>query len=529
MGWSPDSEDQITFGGVNVNDAGFLASASRVGVIVTNIDGLIDQPPIRVEDKVRPGQHGARAGALKLAARPFTMEGVVFGAGRVDLETRKSALQEVLIPDGVVRTLAYTHPSDGAQIIDSRVQDPLAWGDPYEFGPSAPQVAARWHVGMVAHDPRRYSSALDEAYTGAITLGSGLMFPIVFPLTFDTELDGANVTVPAAGSFDRPATIRMYGPATNPEVSDPAGTSGLRVAFQGLAISEAEVIVVDTDEQTAAVYAVSGADYHRIVTADSPVAYWRCDDTSATINDAVGAYPGTWSGGYTTGVEGLVNVDGSLGISLNGTAGTYGTIPYNAALNPAQFTISAIIKPATIGATQYIFDCVDTTNFDGFRLAINSSGNVFCARGTGAAVLNTIGTTVLSADSTYHVAATFDGTDVRVYVNGVQDAQSLGVTYVPNPDQQSRIGATAPAGSSRFSGTVDEVALYSSALSATRIGTMYDAGSTALGVGTNAYPYLDFDTLVWANMPASGATLYYRAQIITDPAFMEVDTRAAWV
>lgn len=527
MGWSPDSEDQITFDGSNLNTAGFLSSTTRVGVIITNIDGLIDQPPIRVEDRVRPGQHGARAGALKLHARPFTIEGVVFGTSRADLESRKSALQALMLPDGFLKTLQYTHPSDGVQIVDCRVQDPFAWGDPYEMGQSAPHVAARFHVGMVAHDPRRYSAALEEAYTGAITAGSGLFFPITFPLTFDVELDGASVTVPASGTFERPATIRMYGPATNPRVEDTSG-SGLRVEFEGIAVSESEVLVVDTDEQTAAVYAVSGADFHRMVVGESPVAYWRGNDTTATIDDEIGSHPGTWSGGYTLGIDGALAVDGNLAVQLNGASGTYGTVPYHANLNPSDYTVAAWVRVDAVGSAQYVYDTVDTTLFTGVRLGVDASGIPFAAVGTGAAIDTLPGTSVMTIGEWYFLAVTQSGTTRELYVNGVQEATDT-ATHAPNTTRVSRIGADAPSGANRLTGSVDELFVVSDAIGATRVQALYDAGTTTLAAGTNAYPYIDFDTLVWANLLASASTLYYRAQIITDPAFMEVDTRAAWV
>src|SRR5687767_8059049 len=100
MGWYPTHTDEVTWDGGALNDPDILGDITAVeGVYITKIEGLMEHPPFRVENQLRPGKHGARPGVLKLAARTFTVEGVVWGADHDDLEARKSALQSVLVPD----------------------------------------------------------------------------------------------------------------------------------------------------------------------------------------------------------------------------------------------------------------------------------------------------------------------------------------------------------------------------------------------------------------------------------------------
>jgi hypothetical protein len=75
---------------------------------------------------------------------------------------------------------------------------------------------------------------------------------------------------------------------------------------------------------------------------------------------------------------------------------------------------------------------------------------------------------------------TYDGTTVRLYVNGALAASQAG-TYTPNSSGPFVIGAfnypARPSGGwdDEFYGQIDEVALYSTALSATRIQAHYEA------------------------------------------------------
>jgi hypothetical protein len=80
------------------------------------------------------------------------------------------------------------------------------------------------------------------------------------------------------------------------------------------------------------------------------------------------------------------------------------------------------------------------------------------------------------AGQKYHVAGTYDGANMRLYVNGVQVASKAltgGATTSSNP---VLIGSW-DGGSEFFKGVIDEVAIYRSALSATRVQAHSTAGN----------------------------------------------------
>jgi hypothetical protein len=79
------------------------------------------------------------------------------------------------------------------------------------------------------------------------------------------------------------------------------------------------------------------------------------------------------------------------------------------------------------------------------------------------------------AGQTYHVAGTYDGTTMRLYLNGVQVATTALTGAVTQNTNTLTIGSWD--GSSEFlRGSIDEVAVYGTALSAARIAAHNTAG-----------------------------------------------------
>jgi hypothetical protein len=120
------------------------------------------------------------------------------------------------------------------------------------------------------------------------------------------------------------------------------------------------------------------------------------------------------------------------------------------------------------------------------------------------------GTSQLNAWS--HVVVTWNGSSARLYVNGndTNAANSMSGIYNPSATAVFSIGALAD-GSSPFAGSVDEVAFYPTALSASRILAHYQTASSTV---PGAYSSL---------VIADGALLYYQQ----NPPFAKISTQGA--
>ena len=94
-----------------------------------------------------------------------------------------------------------------------------------------------------------------------------------------------------------------------------------------------------------------------------------------------------------------------------------------------------------------------------------------------------------------HVAATYDGTTIRLYINGVQEGSVAGPAAIATNTLPLTLGAHDDA-SRKYTGLLDDARVSATALSASEILALYNAGT-----GTNDPPAAP--TL---NAPANAAT-----------------------
>ncbi|GEM_PF-6716874 len=198
---------------------------------------------------------------------------------------------------------------------------------------------------------------------------------------------------------------------------------------------------------------------------NSLIGYWQFDEgVGTTANDSSGqANTGTLNSAW--------NISGryGYGVQLNGTSGNV-TIPNTASLNPANITISFWAKFNSFAATQRIINKWTNTNEYTTHIIANSN--------LGFQATNTLGSTQqasytisnLATGTWYHIAGTFDGSNVRLYVNGtLVDTQPLtGALQNTGTDPVSISHTSFP-----FNGTIDEVAIYNRALTATEVAKEY--------------------------------------------------------
>lgn len=217
------------------------------------------------------------------------------------------------------------------------------------------------------------------------------------------------------------------------------------------------------------------------VMADTPVSYWKLDETSGTIaTDAVGGNNGTYTGGYTLNQPGIPST-GRPAALFNGTSG-YVALGTPASLNiTAAWTLEAwVYLTSTPNGSAVIGEqWTGGSNPVLYELGFGiSSGGAALEGGyyTGSAWKAVIGS-ALSLNAWHHIVCTWDGATLRLYADGAQvasGAQSPGPTAGINT---LYIGRRHDAGNAPFfPGRIDEVAIYSAALSAARVTAHYNAG-----------------------------------------------------
>jgi hypothetical protein len=212
-----------------------------------------------------------------------------------------------------------------------------------------------------------------------------------------------------------------------------------------------------------------------------PIAHWKLNDGSGvTAVDSRGNNDGTVaSGTWTTG-----HVGG--GLSLNGTT-DYVTIADSATLRPTTaLTIAAWVKGDAWGSGTDVDTILrkGDTNPNNWQLAI-AGGKVSLMLDENDDAGH-VGTTTLSTGTWYHVAATWDGAKVRIYVNAVLDnAPAAHASPIGTDTRAVYLGGRS--GADLFDGIIDDVRFYNYALSAKEIAAIMapsTAGNALLVVGS---------------------------------------------
>ena len=105
------------------------------------------------------------------------------------------------------------------------------------------------------------------------------------------------------------------------------------------------------------------------------------------------------------------------------------------------------------------------TNDNDYQLAVKDSTAYCTLDGDDHGGGGSQGATTLTAGNWYHIACVWDGTDIRVYLNGVLDNTPLArTTAIPTDTRPLYIGGRPTT--DLVDGNIDDVRLYGAALSA---------------------------------------------------------------
>ena len=268
--------------------------------------------------------------------------------------------------------------------------------------------------------------------------------------------------------------------------------------------------------------AVPGS-YEEALASQKPIIWFRYDDTNAPVQDMATNSGSLGASGHGVYISTPHHPTRGALVATNRTAARFATgrvsAPYSASLNPATFTVEAWLKPevalsgttltcplasvhiASPRAGWLLYQSADGWNFRTFN------------QNTTNPAVSITGGTPPAVGQWYHVAASWDGAVGRVYVNGLLSAISSTTNFVANLDGSFTVGARSD-GASLWSGTADEVALYSTVLSDARILAHYQNGTnsapavaySALITGDGAVEYLTLDEPAFGGKPVNVGT-----------------------
>ena len=258
----------------------------------------------------------------------------------------------------------------------------------------------------------------------------------------------------------------------------------------------------DEDVSTCALAATDGfkvlsrsplaSAWEESVLADGPVGWWRLGDDTPTSIVATDSSGGGRDGTYVNSpasASGLVAGDGDGAVDFDGTndkldlpAAAFGT-PFVAGSLPQSWElwISTTQVPSGSSPGAVILAGTNTLGTpwaDMFAFHLRADGTVrFTADWHDAAAITT--SAALNDGSPHHLVATIEAGTVSLYVDGALDGTDTHA--VSDSFGADRVRAAAPranvSGYEKYDGIIDEIAFYTSALSATRVAAHYAAGN----------------------------------------------------
>jgi len=240
---------------------------------------------------------------------------------------------------------------------------------------------------------------------------------------------------------------------------------------------------------------VSAASYHDIVLADKPAVYYRLEDPAGSLIITNAANPNAYQGTVVPDDLGdwpkfeQAGVD-SNSVSFHPYTPAGGTaqrshieVPYAAELNQAgPFTVEFWARVSSWGST---VRCI-VGNISGFSdgwwfrqetgptprwIYVQNGGGIYMAGGA------------ITKNEWTHLVVTYDGTTVLFYANGEHQWTSTGTVPSLNTGGPLCIGGDpALGGEDFFDGNLDEVAIYTNALTADQIKLHYTVGRTNIAL-----------------------------------------------
>src|SRR3954447_17139088 len=279
------------------------------------------------------------------------------------------------------------------------------------------------------------------------------------------------------------------------------------VYLYALSLSQAQT-EYKASGRTLNVAAAPTDNYGKAVYADVPDAYWRLDDANGptAADTSINASPGVYTNnGVTYRVASPVTGPTGTGAGFNGNNGSMGS--QQQFVNPKVYSEEAWFKTTTTAGGK-ILGFGDkqsglSTNYDRHVYMLTNGRVVF---GTNTGVQNLATSASAYNDGNWHHVVAAQGADgMHLYLDG-QEVATNPQTAAQAFNGFWRVGGDSSwSGNAYFAGSIDEVAFYSTELSAARVLAHYKASATVVNAAPTA-AFSSSSTGLTASFDGSGSS-----------------------
>lgn len=245
---------------------------------------------------------------------------------------------------------------------------------------------------------------------------------------------------------------------------------------------------------TAAITVYEGMEVSPIA-PDALIGHWAFDEgTGTTAKDySDNGFDGTFGTetGFGSGVPTwTTDRYGNEGKAISFNEGAKITVPYTAAINPAQLTIALWVNAAEILENNRF---LGLHSWNGYKFQLQSINKPFFTASAVDGTYDKDSDPALDIETWYHLAVTFGGGEMIFYVNGVETITHEGLTgdlkAVTDHDLVFGVGSSKYAATTDnydtdkiiplawggyFHGSLDEIRMYNTVLSAAQIESIYN-------------------------------------------------------
>jgi len=510
VSWWPGNGNTLDVAGTNngtlVGNAAF--AAGEVGQAFTfdgHGDGVLVGNPTNLQLQTFTIEAWVKRGSVTQASLDFN-GGIIFGYGDngygLALSDDGHALLSQIDDNAVFSTrqitdlnwhhLAVTRISSNVVFYVDGVADPASAYNPTFLFTTPAAVGTRGDtfantfLGSI-DEVSIYNQVLTASQIQAIfnagsagKCSTGVAPTITSQPTNQTVLAGANVTfnVNATGT----APLGYQWQVNNGNIGGETNSSLSLVNVQpGQSGNMYSVIVSNafgTTNSTSALLTVTSVS----VCTPPPsglVSWWQAESNA---NDTVGGNNGALLNGASFAA-------GEVGQAFSLNGGGHVRIPDAPNLRfTTAMTVEAWVNPANTANNQQIvskWDAVGGIDQRSYGLAIYSDGRAYIgvtSDGSASGNVTLFGTNTVPANQWTHIAGTYDGATLKIYLNGVLDSSmSYSAGIFPGTDDMGIGGAVGgePVGGviQPFAGLIDEVSVYNRALTPSEIQAIFAAGS----------------------------------------------------
>jgi hypothetical protein len=227
---------------------------------------------------------------------------------------------------------------------------------------------------------------------------------------------------------------------------------------------------------------IANVAHSNIGISNGLVGYWPLDgNTTSWTTDTTQDVSGNGNTGTLVGMSTTTSpTQGKIGQALMFDGSTSYIDAGNVLNLTSAITVSAWVKPSTFSGPKFPMIVAKGEN-DAYTFFINNPvapGAVFFRIGDGSGAGDAQSAAALALGKWGHVVGTYDGSTVKVYVNGVLSGSKAKSGSIPTTALDLDIGYCSDACNADlyFAGAIDDVRIYNRALNASEVKQLYNMG-----------------------------------------------------